>query len=84
MSEAVLCAADRAAALHRAYAGEAPSRQNGCKPKGLDGNEAFARSNGFNGTPVMVRPSDGAVLQGYRPAAEIRRFLGLDQNKGGR
>jgi thiol:disulfide interchange protein DsbC len=32
----------------------------------------------------MVRASDGAVLQGYRPAAEIRRFLGLTSTKGGR
>ena len=60
-----------------------PSRK-GCKTKGLDGNETFARVNGFSGTPVMVRPSDGAVLQGYRRADEIRRFLGLDQSKGGR
>lgn len=84
LSEAVLCAADQVAALHRAYAGEAQVVQKGCRPKGLDGNEAFARANGFTGTPVMVRPSDGAVLQGYRPASEIRRFLGLDLNKGGR
>lgn len=84
LSEAVLCAADPAAALHRAYAGQAPALRKSCKAEGLEANEAFAKANGFNGTPVMVRPSDGAVLQGYRPAAEIRRFLGLDQNKGGR
>ena len=84
MSEAVLCALDPAEALHQAYAGQAPAPRKGCKAKGLDANEAFAKANHFNGTPVMVRPSDGAVLQGYRPAAEIRRFLGLDQNKGGR
>ena len=57
-----------AAALHAAYAGEAPKARAGCKPKGLDANEAFAKANGFNGTPVLVRASDGAVLQGYRPA----------------
>jgi thiol:disulfide interchange protein DsbC len=84
LSEAVLCALDPAEALHRAYAGQVPTPRKGCKAKGLDANETFAKANGFNGTPVMVRPSDGAVLQGYRPAAEIRRFLGLDQNKGGR
>lgn len=84
LSEAVLCAADPAEALHRAYAGEAPRPRKGCKAKGLDANEAFAKANHFNGTPVLVRPGDGAVLQGYRPAAEIRRFLGLDQSKGGR
>ena len=84
LSDAVLCAADPAEALHRAYAGQAPAPRKSCKAKGLEANEAFAKANGFNGTPVMVRPSDGAVLQGYRPAAEIRRFLGLDQSKGGR
>ena len=84
LAEAVLCAADQAAALHRAYAGRALPLRKGCKTKGLDGNETFARVNGFSGTPVMVRPSDGAVLQGYRRADEIRRFLGLDQSKGGR
>lgn len=83
LSEAVLCALDPAAALHAAYAGEAPQARPGCKPKGLDANEAFAKANGFNGTPVLVRASDGAVLQGYRPASEIRRFLGLTPNKGG-
>lgn len=83
LSEAVLCALDPAAALHAAYAGEAPKARPGCKPKGLDANEAFAKANGFNGTPVLVRASDGAVLQGYRPASEIRRFLGLTPNKGG-
>ena len=83
LSEAVLCASDPAAALHAAYAGEAPKARPGCKPKGLDANEAFAKANGFNGTPVLVRASDGSVLQGYRPASEIRRFLGLTPNKGG-
>jgi thiol:disulfide interchange protein DsbC len=84
ISEAVLCAADPVAALHEAYAGEAVPQRKGCKAKGLGANEAFARAQGFSGTPVMVRASDGAVLQGYRPAAEIRKFLGLASNKGGR
>ncbi|WP_168452324.1 DsbC family protein [Sphingopyxis microcysteis] len=84
ISEAVLCATDPVAALHRAYAGEAVPQRKGCKAKGLDANEAFARAQGFSGTPVVVRASDGAVLQGYRPAAEIRKFLGLASNKGGR
>lgn len=83
LSEAVLCAPDPATALHAAYAGEAPRARPGCKPKGLDANEAFAKANGFSGTPVLVRASDGAVLQGYRPASEIRRFLGLTPNMGG-
>jgi thiol:disulfide interchange protein DsbC len=84
LSEAVLCATDPVASLHAAYAGKSAQVRLGCKPKGLDANETFARANGFSGTPVMVRASDGAVLQGYRPAAEIRRFLGLTSTKGGR
>ncbi|MBB3862861.1 thiol:disulfide interchange protein DsbC [Novosphingobium hassiacum] len=84
LSEAVLCAPDPVAALHAAYAGQSARTPQGCKPKGLDANETFARANGFSGTPVMVRASDGAVLQGYRPANEIRRFLGLAPAKGGR
>ncbi|WP_420607474.1 DsbC family protein [Novosphingopyxis sp.] len=83
LSEAVLCAADPVAALHGAYAGTAPKREKGCTPKGLDANEAFAEAHGFSGTPVMVRASDGAVLQGYRGAAEIRRFMGLSSRQDG-
>lgn len=84
IAQAVLCAADPVAALHQAYAGQTVPQRKGCKAKGLDANEAFARAQGFSGTPVMVRTSDGAVLQGYRPAAEIRKFFGLALNKGGR
>lgn len=84
IAQAVLCAADPVAALHQAYAGETVHQRKGCKAKGLDANEAFARAQGFLGTPVMARASDGAVLQGYRPAAEIRKFLGLASSKGGR
>ena len=83
LAEAVLCAADPAAALHEAYAGNRPKSRPGCMAEGLDANEAFAKANGFSGTPVMVRASDGAVLQGYRSASEIRRFMKLAPNKGG-
>ena len=41
----------------------------------LSENEAFAKAHGFNGTPVIVRPSDGAVTEGYRDAAALRAFL---------
>ena len=51
---------------------EALSR--GLFAKALDANEAFAKANGFAGTPVIVRASDGAVLHGYRDAATLRRF----------
>ena len=75
LAEAVICSRDPAKALHQAYSGETPKKQKSCNTSGLDANEAFARSHGFSGTPVMVRASDGAVLEGYRGAAEIRAFL---------
>ena len=74
LSEAVLCAPDPAKALHQAYAGENPSASKTCTAKGLDANEAFAKANGFAGTPVIIRKRDGAVLHGYRDAATLRGF----------
>ena len=83
MSEGVLCAKDKAKALHAAYAGRAPSVPANCDiGEALDANEAFARANGFAGTPVIVRASDGAVLHGYRDAATLRKFA--NAKPGGR
>ena len=76
LAEAVLCAPDPARALHAAYAGGPATPAGRCATTGLDANEAFAKAHGFGGTPVIVRPRDGAVLEGYRPAAELLRFLG--------
>ena len=84
LSEKVLCAADPAKAVHKAYAGEQPAERKGCSAKGLDSNEAFAKKHGFAGTPVLVRASDGAVLHGYRDAATIRRFVDAAPAEGGR
>jgi thiol:disulfide interchange protein DsbC len=78
-AEQVLCAKDPSAALHAAYAGTALARAvraAPCDTAGLDANETFAKAHGFAGTPVIVRPSDGAVLEGYRDAAALRAFLG--------
>ena len=75
LAEYALCAADPARALHAAYAGSLPKPARRCDTRGLDANEAFARAHGFAGTPVVVRPSDGAVLEGYRPAEQLLRFL---------
>lgn len=75
VSEAVLCAKDPVKALHAAYNGQPPATRKTCKSaKGLDANEAFAKANGFTGTPVIVRARDGAVLHGYRDAETLRRF----------
>lgn len=79
LAEQVLCAPSPEAALHAAYDGKTPppasSMPQRCDTSGLDTNEAFAKTNGFGGTPVLVRPSDGAVIEGYRPASELRAWL---------
>jgi thiol:disulfide interchange protein DsbC len=72
----VWCARPRPeVSLHAAYSGLALANQKPCDTSGLDANEAFAKAHGFGGTPVIVRPSDGAVLEGFRPAAALRAFL---------
>lgn len=74
ISEAVICADDRVAAAERAYNQEPIGATRKCDTSGLDANEAFARRNGFTGTPVMVR-SDGVVVHGYRPRAFLETWL---------
>ena len=75
LSETVLCAKDPEKALHAAYAGKLEANGKSCaKAKALDANEAFAKANGFAGTPVIVRASDGAVLHGFRDAETLRAF----------
>ena len=73
LSEAVYCSKSPVSALHAAYAGETPQSPK-CDTSGLDANEAFARTHGFNGTPVVVR-ADGAVLEGFRPAPVLAAWL---------
>jgi len=79
LTEKVYCAKDPVAALHSAYRHEEPADSAAganakCDVSGLDVNEAFARAHGFAGTPVVVR-ADGAVIEGWRPAAELAAFL---------
>jgi thiol:disulfide interchange protein DsbC len=75
MAEGVLCARDPAKAMHQAYAGQTHSIPPSCDvSEALDANEAFAKANGFSGTPVIVRAKDGAVLHGYRDAQTLIRF----------
>ncbi len=73
-AEAVLCAADPAAALHAAYDGRPLATAAKCDVAGLDANEAFAKQHGFSGTPVIIR-ADGAVLEGFRPAEQLKAFI---------
>lgn len=73
LSEAVLCSADPAAALHAAYAGQKVAAPR-CDVSGLDANEAFAKRHGFAGTPVVIR-ADGTVAEGYRSAAQLLAFV---------
>ena len=75
-AEAVICARDPEKALHDAYADKPVKAKKPCDTAGLDANEAFARKHGFGGTPVIVRASDGAVIEGYRSASDIRVFAG--------
>ncbi|HUD94865.1 DsbC family protein [Sphingobium sp.] len=74
ISDAVICASDRAEAVAKAYNQESIVAAGECDTRGLDANEAFARENGFTGTPVIVR-SDGAVVHGYRPRAFLETWL---------
>jgi len=74
-AERVLCSPRPELALHMAYSGLALANPKPCDTSGLDANEAFARAHGFGGTPVIVRPADGAILEGFRPAAVLRDFL---------
>lgn len=74
ISDAVICSADRRRALGQAYAGEPISSAGACDTSGLDANEAFARQNGFTGTPVIVR-GDGAVVHGFRPREFLEAWL---------
>jgi thiol:disulfide interchange protein DsbC len=75
LTELVYCSRNPEEALHAAYAGE-PLKPNGtkCDTSGLDANEAFARKNHFEGTPVVVR-SDGAIQHGYRTKELLAAFL---------
>lgn len=78
LSDAVICSADKARALNRAYNGEnLPAGK--CDTSGLDANEAFARKNGFSGTPVIVR-ADGAVVHGYRPREFLESWIKGEAN----
>ncbi|MGF7154788.1 DsbC family protein [Novosphingobium gossypii] len=74
ISDAVICSSDRSKALTRAYNREPLDGAKKCDTSGLDANEAFARQNGFTGTPVIVR-SDGAVVHGYRPREFLESWL---------
>jgi thiol:disulfide interchange protein DsbC len=73
ISESVICAEDKAAAMERAYADQEVIKR-ACDTSGLDANEAFARAHGFTGTPVLVR-EDGAVLLGFRPREFLESWL---------
>ncbi len=75
VAEQVLCSPRPEMSLRMAYSGLALANPKPCDTSGLDANEAFAKAHGFGGTPVIVRPSDGAVLEGYRSAAALREFL---------
>lgn len=74
IADKVYCAKNQEQALHAAYAGEPFKSSAACDTTGLDANERFARKNGLNATPVIVR-DDGAVLEGYRPKEFLEAWL---------
>ncbi len=75
LTDKVYCAKNPVAALHGAYRHEEPETDTAkCDVSGLDANEAFAKRHMFSGTPIVVR-ADGAVIEGYRPAAELAAWL---------
>lgn len=74
LSNQVYCAKDRVKALHSAYAREPLSTSASCNTSGLDANERFAKANGLQGTPVLVR-GDGAVMEGFRSAELTAAFI---------
>jgi len=73
ISDAVLCAEDRAGAVDKAYSDQDVAKR-ACDTSGLDANERFAAANGFSGTPVIVR-DDGAVVLGFRPREFLEAWL---------
>jgi thiol:disulfide interchange protein DsbC len=75
IAEQVICAPRPEVALHAAYSQLALANPKPCDTRGLDANEAFVKAHGFAGTPVVVRPSDGAVIEGYRSGAELKAWL---------
>ncbi len=74
LSNQVYCAKDRVKALHSAYAREPLGTSASCNTSGLDANERFAKANGLQGTPVLVR-GDGAVMEGFRSAELTAAFI---------
>ena len=76
LSKKVICSSDPRRALKQAYAGDdlAGPGAKDCDTSGLDANEAFARQNGFTGSPVIVR-EDGEFLAGFRPKDVLDQWL---------
>lgn len=80
-ARSVACAGDRQAALRDAYAGAPlPPAPEDCRSEALAINTAFFEKQGFQGTPVIVRP-DGAVLFGLRDAEFLSRWIDEGQSK---
>lgn len=73
ISDAVICAEDKASAVEKAYSDQEVVKR-ACDTSGLDANERFAATHGFSGTPVIVR-DDGAVLLGFRPREFLEAWL---------
>lgn len=73
----VLCAQDRVAAGVAAFSGGQIQTQGDCrKTDGIvDQNTKFARDNGLESTPVLVR-ADGRTQYGFGGVDQLKSFLG--------
>ena len=48
-----------------------------------DGETFLPELRRAGGTPVIVRPSDGAVVEGYRSASDLKAFLNVNPKNSG-
>jgi len=74
-TKAVLCAADKAAALHQAFDDtlDAPSASP-CDTGALERTNAFAAEHGIAGTPFLVR-ADGVTAAGLKSSEALLAWL---------
>ena len=72
-----LCAKDRVAGIDAIYSGGEVVTSGDCAAAeaAVAANVEFARQNGINGTPMIVR-ADGRTNSGWMPVNELRAFLG--------
>jgi thiol:disulfide interchange protein DsbC len=71
----IWCAKDRQGAMTRFKNGESVA-SNSCKDNPVSAQYALGDKMGVNGTPALIK-SDGELIPGYMPAADLARTLGV-------